>query len=83
MVNINNSFLEWPFFDGAHGRFANEFESWVLKHHDALECEGVTELDAVRAQARLLGEGGWLRYLLPATLGGPRAKVDEIGRAHV
>ena len=76
MVNINNSFLEWPFFDGAHGRFTNEFESWVLKHHAALDCEGATERDAVRAQARLLGEGGWLRYLLPATLGGPRAKVD-------
>ena len=41
-----------------------------------LECEGANEHESVRALARLLGEGGWLRYLLPAALGGPRDKVD-------
>ncbi|HTE15859.1 MAG TPA: acyl-CoA dehydrogenase family protein [Burkholderiales bacterium] len=72
MININNAFLEWPFFDDTHRRLAAELEAWVEAHHKVLEAEGVEETAAVRAIARLLGEGGWLRYLLPATLGGPR-----------
>jgi acyl-CoA dehydrogenase len=76
MVDIPNTFLEWPFFDDAHRRMAGEFAAWMQTHHAALACEGVNEREAVRAQARLLGEGGWLRYLLPAALGGPRDKVD-------
>ncbi len=76
MVNIPNTFLEWPFFDDAHRRMAGELAAWVHTHGAALECEGVSERESVRALARLLGEGGWLRYLLPAALGGPRDKVD-------
>lgn len=76
MVNISNNFLEWPFFDGAHRRMAGEFESWLDAHCDALECKGIAERDAVRAQAQLLGTSGWLRYLLPASLGGSHEKVD-------
>lgn len=76
MVDIPNTFLEWPFFDDAHRRMADEFAAWVETHRAALVCEGADERDAVRTQARLLGEGGWLRYLLPAALGGQRDKVD-------
>ena len=39
-----------------------------IDHHDAdAACRGLV---------RTLGEGGWLNYLLPAALGGPRDKVD-------
>lgn len=76
MTTIQNQFLEWPFFDDAHRDFAARFEAWVAAHHDALECTGKSEADAVRAQARSLGAGGWLKALLPAALGGPREKVD-------
>jgi acyl-CoA dehydrogenase len=76
MMNINNAFLEWPFFDGSHRRLASDLEAWVDTHHAALEAEGVEKSVAVRAIAKLLGDGGWLRYLLPQALGGPHAKVD-------
>lgn len=76
MVDINTAFLEWPFFDDAHRRMAGELAAWIKNHRTALACEGVSEREAVRALARLLGEGGWLCYLLPAALGGPRDKVD-------
>jgi acyl-CoA dehydrogenase len=76
MADIPNTFLEWPFFDDAHRRMAGELAAWMQTHRAALACEGMNEHDAVRKQARLLGEGGWLRYLLPAALGGPRDKVD-------
>lgn len=79
MASISNQFLEWPFFDDAHRRMAGEFDAWVMRHHAALESEGADETETVRAQARLLGADGWLRYLLPAALGGPREKVDVRG----
>ena len=75
MMNLNQ-FLEWPFFDDSHRRLAGELEAWVASHHKTLEAEGVEETQAVRTIAKLLGDGGWLRYLLPHTLGGPHAKVD-------
>ncbi len=76
MTTIQNQFLEWPFFDDAHRDYAARFEAWVAAHHDPLACAGQTETEAVRAQARLLGAGGWLQALLPASLGGSREKVD-------
>lgn len=75
-MKMNNAFLEWPFFDDAHRRLAAELEAWAGDHHAALEAEGIEEKQAVRDIARLLGDGGWLRYVLPASLGGPHAKVD-------
>lgn len=78
MTDIPNQFLEWPFFDDAHRRMADELAAWIQTHHAALACEGMNEHDAVRKQARLLGEGGWLHYLLPAALGGPPARPDAL-----
>ena len=76
MIDIPNTFLEWPFFDDAHRRMAGDLAAWMQTRHAALACAGMNEQEAVRQLARLLGEGGWLRYLLPAALGGPRDKVD-------
>ena len=76
MMTINNAFLEWPFFDASHRRLASDLEAWVNTHRIALEAEGADEMTAVRAIAKLLGEGGWLRYLLPQSLGGPHPRVD-------
>jgi acyl-CoA dehydrogenase len=76
MTTISNPFLEWPFFDDAHRRMAGELQAWAQVHRAALERTDTDARDTVRMQARLLGQGGWLRYLLPASLGGPRDKVD-------
>ncbi len=76
MMNINNAFLEWPFFEDSHRRLASDLEAWVNTHHEALAAEGIDEITAVRAIAKRLGDGGWLRYLLPQSLGGPHARVD-------
>ena len=72
----DSNFLEWPFFDDTHRRLAAELETWVEAQRHTLEAEGVDEAQAVRNIVRLLGEGGWLRYVLPAALGGPHARVD-------
>lgn len=72
MMN-DNQFLEWPFFDESHRHLAGELEAWVNVNRHALEAEGMDEATAVRAIARLLGDGGWLRYMQPAAHG---ARVD-------
>jgi acyl-CoA dehydrogenase len=79
MQDINNSYLEWPFFDDAHRRMARELAAWVDTHRAALEAEHTDDRAAVRTFARLLGDGGWLRCLLPAAMGGPRETVDVRG----
>lgn len=78
-MNSSEPFLEWPFFDDAHRRFVTKLSAWAETHRQALEAGDTDEQAAVRTIARLLGEGGWLRYLLPAAFGGPTANIDVRG----
>jgi acyl-CoA dehydrogenase len=63
------SFLSWPFFEDRHRRFAGELNAWVAQevkplvdHHD---------VDAsCRRLVRRLGEGGWLKAVVPEAYGG-------------
>ncbi|WP_230530843.1 acyl-CoA dehydrogenase family protein [Microvirga roseola] len=66
---IDASFLSWPFFEDRHRRFAEVLASWaekevslVVDHHD---------VDAsCRRLVRRLGEGGWLKAVVPQAYGG-------------
>lgn len=66
---IDASFLAWPFFEERHRDFANALKNWAAKevrplvdHHD---------VDAsCRQLVRRLGEGGWLRAVVPQANGG-------------
>lgn len=78
-MNPSEPFLEWPFFDDAHRRLVIELSAWAETHRRTLEAGDTDERAAVRTIARLLGDGGWLRYLLPAALGGPTARIDVRG----
>ncbi|MDT9598330.1 acyl-CoA dehydrogenase family protein [Sphingosinicella rhizophila] len=71
----DKSFLAWPFFDDSHRRLAEELERWCETElaGDAHE-ENVDE--ACRHLVRRLGEGGWLRYCVPAAYGGLHDKLD-------
>lgn len=69
------SFLRWPFFDDEHRAL-----HWGLSHwrvpglEDEAEPEDVDEES--RRLLRLLGEGGWLRYVVPAEYGGLNSQLD-------
>lgn len=72
----DRSFLDWPFLDDAHRRLADDLEQWAAAtlaplSHDEADVDG-----ACRQLLRLLGDGGWLRYAVPASHGGVHEALD-------
>ena len=72
----DRTFLDWPFFEAEHRALARELEAWAAEQIApfAHREEDVDEL--ARRFVRLLGEGGWLRYCVPAAHGGARERLD-------
>jgi acyl-CoA dehydrogenase len=68
------SFLDWPFFDDSHRRLADDLESWCGRELGGGEPDDVDA--ACRDLVRRLGEGGWLRYCVPASHGGVHEGFD-------
>lgn len=70
----DRSFLDWPFFDDSHRRLATELDAWFATelahpHGDDVDAE-------CRALVGKLGDGGWLRYCVPAAYGGIHDQLD-------
>jgi acyl-CoA dehydrogenase len=70
----DRTFLDWPFFDDGHRALAEALEAWCGAELSDEEPEDVDE--ACRALVRKLGEGGWLRYCVPASHGGVHERLD-------
>jgi acyl-CoA dehydrogenase len=67
-------FLDWPFFDDSHRDLAERLEAWCEAN---LSDEEPDDLDqACRTLVRKLGDGGWLRYCVPAAHGGVHEALD-------
>src|SRR5688500_646212 len=66
--------LDWPFFDDSHRRLADELETWCARELAAPPGDDVAA--DCRALARKLGDGGWLRYCVPAAYGGVHETLD-------
>ncbi|HEX8643536.1 MAG TPA: acyl-CoA dehydrogenase family protein [Allosphingosinicella sp.] len=70
----DRAFLDWPFFDDTHRTLADELEAWCVAN---LSDDEPADTDAAcRALVRSLGEGGWLRYCVPAAYGGVHENLD-------
>lgn len=70
----DRSFLDWPFFDDGHRRLADDLEAWCIAN---LADVDHSDTDAAcRALVRKLGDGGWLRYCVPAAWGGMHETLD-------
>jgi acyl-CoA dehydrogenase len=70
----DSTFLRWPFFNDEHRAL-----HWGLSHWrvPGLEDAEPVDVDAEsRRLVRLLGEGGWLRYVVPAEYGGLNSHFD-------
>jgi acyl-CoA dehydrogenase len=70
----DRSFLDWPFFDESHRELAGRLEDWCRAN---LAGDHDDDVDAAcRALVRKLGDGGWLRFCVPAAYGGAHAAID-------
>jgi acyl-CoA dehydrogenase len=71
----DQSFLRWPFFDDDHRAL-----HWGLSHWRVPGLDDTADHEDVEAESkrllRLLGEGGWLRYVVPAEYGGLNSHFD-------
>ncbi|HWK90107.1 MAG TPA: acyl-CoA dehydrogenase family protein [Longimicrobium sp.] len=72
----DRTFLSWPFFTDEHRRLAAELEAWA-EAQAAEVGHGDDDVDAAcREWVRRLGQGGWLRYAVPAPHGGAHERLD-------
>src|SRR3954454_21077237 len=69
------TFLEWPFFEEPHRRFARELKAWAGEAIEPLIDHGDVD-GTCRALVECLGEGGWLRAVVPEAYGGLSAGFD-------
>ena len=72
----DKSFLQWPFLDDSHRALVRDLESWCeselsLIPHTEEDIDG-----QCRRLLRKLGDGGWLRYTIPASHGGMFDALD-------
>lgn len=72
----DKSFLDWPFLDDSHRDLARRLDAWCaqtlgLLPHSEDDIDG-----QCRHLLQLLGEGGWLRYAVPAAHGGMFEALD-------
>jgi acyl-CoA dehydrogenase len=70
----DSSYLEWPFLDDAHRALAHDIRAAAPA---IARAASGPEIDiATRAAVRALGEGGWLRHVVPSAYGGTRERLD-------
>jgi acyl-CoA dehydrogenase len=70
----DRSFLDWPFFEESHRRLSADLETWC---EAKLRDDDHDDVDrACQNLVRMLGEGGWLRYCVPAAYGGVYDTLD-------
>ncbi|MBW8853126.1 MAG: acyl-CoA dehydrogenase family protein, partial [Bradyrhizobium sp.] len=69
------SFLDWPFFEERHRRFARELRAWAAEAIEPLIDHADVD-GSCRRLVACLGEGGWLRAVVPEAYGGLSAGFD-------
>ena len=71
----DESFLNWPFFEDRHRRFAANLDAWA-----AADLHGLVDHHDVDASCRRLvaqlGQAGWLRAVVPEAYGGLSPTFD-------
>jgi acyl-CoA dehydrogenase len=74
---IDQTFLQWPFFEARHRELAQDIDAWAASHLSALTAGEHVDLDGTcRALVRGLGNAGWIRYAVPASGGGLLEHLD-------
>jgi acyl-CoA dehydrogenase len=72
---IDASFLSWPFFEARHRHLAESLHEWAAREvHPLVDHRDVDA--SCRRLVRRLGEGGWLRAVVPQAYGGLSPAFD-------
>ena len=72
----DRTFLGWPFFDDGHRGLAERLEAWVVEQIEPLADEDHDADKTTLEFVKRLGEGGWLRYVVPDAYGGAFPHLD-------
>ena len=76
----DTTYLDWPFFDDNHRRFANDLTAWAKKEIAPLENDDHHTNEALDSSfkniIKKLGDDGWLKYTIPAAYGGALDNFD-------
>lgn len=66
---LDASFLSWPFFEERHRTFVSALQEWAEREvHPLVDHHNVDA--SCRRLVRRLGEGGWLKAVVPKAYGG-------------
>ena len=79
-MSSHASHLDWPFFEDGHRALATSIVAWLATQppNGADATTFATAADAPsREWVRRLGDGGWLRYCVPAAWGGALESVES------
>ena len=72
--------LDWPFFDDRHRELASSVSAWLSSQPPlgiAPTNDGTAADASTRKWVKRLGDGGWLRYCVPAAWGGALETVES------
>ncbi|MDO8768869.1 MAG: acyl-CoA dehydrogenase family protein [Burkholderiaceae bacterium] len=72
-VAASTSQYELPFFDAAHADLAKGLADWAPQQ----QVDESDDRRACKEWVRRLGQGGWLRYCVPAAHGGALPQLDS------
>ena len=76
----DTTFLDWPFFDDNHRRFASDLTAWAKQEIAPLENDDHHTNEALDSSfkniIKKLGDDGWLKYTIPAAYGGALDNFD-------
>ena len=73
----DQSFLDWPFFNGEHRELAARLDQWAYVHLPTVTANEHHDLDSTcKAIVKALGEAGFTTYAVPASAGGHHDKLD-------
>jgi acyl-CoA dehydrogenase len=67
--------MELPFFEDVHRQLANDLNAWCVVNLPKSEAQDVDE--ACRDLVAVLGQAGWLRYVVAGDVGGALEKLDS------
>jgi acyl-CoA dehydrogenase len=68
------TYLKWPFFEPHHRDLALKLDDWCLRVLPTIESSDTDT--RCRELVVALAEGGWLRYVVPASYGGVLEAID-------